>query len=198
MSLSYYLKRFREILYQSCINFRYCVQTNHIKFCLNCDLCSRSQVHQIYPMYKVYRKCKPSTFNVSPVIYGPMYTPNIVHEVNALYTTCTGFMPYVLRWHPISPTTIIPTAHYFDSPLLRQPIIPTTHYSDSPLFRQCVFLMCIGKFSLKRPTPFFMICVVVRLDYNYFFHAGYLSQYIGVNTNANGNCSVFTHVPYSF
>jgi hypothetical protein len=31
---------------------------------------------------------------------------------------------------------IIPTAHFSDSPLLRQPISPTTHYSDSPLLRQ--------------------------------------------------------------
>jgi hypothetical protein len=31
---------------------------------------------------------------------------------------------------------IIPTAHYADNPLLRQPITPTTHYSDSPYFRQ--------------------------------------------------------------
>ena len=31
---------------------------------------------------------------------------------------------------------IIPTAHFSDSPLLRQPISPITHYSDSPLLRQ--------------------------------------------------------------
>jgi hypothetical protein len=31
---------------------------------------------------------------------------------------------------------IIPTAHFSDSPLFRQPISPTAHYSDSPFLRQ--------------------------------------------------------------
>jgi len=31
---------------------------------------------------------------------------------------------------------IAPTAHYSDSPMLRQPIAPTAHFSDNPLLRQ--------------------------------------------------------------
>ena len=38
----------------------------------------------------------------------------------------------IIKWGQV----IIPTAHFSDSPLLRQPISPTTHYSDSPLLRQ--------------------------------------------------------------
>ena len=36
---------------------------------------------------------------------------------------------------------IIPTAHYSDSPLLRQPIIPTAHCSDSSFLRQPIIIL---------------------------------------------------------
>ena len=36
-------------------------------------------------MYKAYRPFTPSIHNVSSVIYGPMYTPNVLHEVYVLY-----------------------------------------------------------------------------------------------------------------
>ena len=106
-----------------------------------------------------------------------------------------GDIPLVRQ--PLFRQPITPTTRYSDSPILRQPTIPTTHYSDSPLFRQCIFLMSMGKFSQKRPTPF-SIFVVVRFDSNYSFHAGYKSQYIGVDTHAYCNYSVLTLVPLSF
>ena len=99
---------------------------------------------------------------------------------------------------PLFRQPTIPTAHYSDSPLFLQSTIPTTHYSDSPLFRQSICLMFMGKFSLKRPTPFSLIFVVVRFDSNYSFHAVYLSQYISVDIHAYCNCSVLNLVPLSF
>ena len=39
------------------------------------------KAYQVYTMYKAY--------NVSSVIYGPMYTPNFVHEVYDMYRPFT-------------------------------------------------------------------------------------------------------------
>ena len=66
---------------------------------------------------------------------------------NVIYGVKVG--SFMLRLHPTIPTAhdwpIIPTSHYSDSPLFRQPTIgplfrhptiPTAHYSNGPLFRQ--------------------------------------------------------------
>lgn len=42
------------------------------------------RLHDVYPMYKTYRPFTLSIHNVSSVIYGPMYTPNL---------TCPGQFP---------------------------------------------------------------------------------------------------------
>ena len=51
-------------------------------------------------MYKAHRPFTPSIHNVSSVIYGPMYTPNFVHEVYDLYSGVHGLYALYVRHTP--------------------------------------------------------------------------------------------------
>ena len=55
---------------------------------------------------------------------------NIVYLLNLLFHLFKWI--HMILW--LCPNS--PTAHWFDSPLVRQPIASTAHWSDSPLLRQ--------------------------------------------------------------
>lgn len=85
--------------------------------------------------------------------------------------------------------TIIPTDHHSDKQLFKQTIVPTYHYSDSSVFRQSIWDKCIG--NLKKPTQFSIMFVVICLDpITSTFHAGYVYQWLEVDTHAYCKCRV--------
>jgi hypothetical protein len=61
----------------------------------------------------------------------------VVHWVVMILASC--ILPSLVQFLDCSicrGQVIIPTAHFSDPQLLRQPISPTTHYYDSPFHRQ--------------------------------------------------------------
>ena len=171
----------------------------------SCEGCTSTQPHvksDAYMCRKCYAFCK----------YRPPVTTLCWSVGGLLQSKLSAFPIYLMHPHFSVIVSIFQTFisnslyRYYGviplvrQPLFRQPTIPTTHYSDSPLFRQLIIptMHFSYVYSLKRPTPFSIIFVVVRFDSNYSFHAGYLSQYIGVDTHAYCSCSVLTLVPLSF
>ena len=74
------------------------------------------------------------------------YTPNILDKLDNLQTnnpkeydlvsnidcnTWSDYFSNLSKTPAVRGQVIIPTAHFSDSPLLRQPIILTAHYSDN-------------------------------------------------------------------
>ena len=91
------------------------------------------------------------------LLYWILYLCHLIHYLTAckmvhLKRKCSIFSSFSRG------QVIIPTAHYCDGPLFRQPIALTAHYSDSPFLRQPIIPSNMVKSSIiiLKPVVFLL------------------------------------------